>query len=78
MPLLLLKEDKLQGLLIFHVDDFLSSGTSIFQEEIMIPLQEKYSFGKSSKKDFIYTGIHFFQNEEMDIFIDQEDFLKKI
>ena len=41
-----LKDNNLEGLLIFHVDDFLSSGTKVFEEEVMKPLQEKYSFGK--------------------------------
>ena len=60
-----IKEGKLEGMLIFHVDDFLSSGSGDFQKDVIIPLREKYLFGKISSGDFTFTGLHIFQNKEM-------------
>ena len=73
-----IKEDKLQGLFIFHVNDFLSSGTEMFEKDVMSPLKEKYAFGKSISRDFIYTGIHFLQNDDNEIYIDQDEFVDKL
>ena len=40
------KNEKLEGLLIFHVDDYLSAGSYLFQNVVMYKLRQKYSFGK--------------------------------
>ena len=46
------KENKLEGLLIIHVDDYLSAGTEIFQKDIILKLRQKYKFRKILKKQF--------------------------
>ena len=72
------KNGKFSGLLVFHVDDFLSSGDEDFKRDIMLPLRNKYSFGKISSKHFTFTGLNIFQNENYEIFVDQEDFISKM
>ena len=68
---------KLHGLLIFHVDDILSAGDEVF-ENVMKKLREKYTFGKVETKDFVFTGIRITQNENFEVTADQEQFLKTI
>ena len=70
--------DKLHGILLVHVDDFLTAGTEIFQTEIITPFRKKYSFGTVTGKNFIYTGLNVRQNENKEIFVNQSDFVKKI
>ena len=72
------KNDKLQGLLLIHVDDYLSAGTSVFQKEIIDKLRKKYIFGTISHHNFYFTGIHIVQDENMQIMIDQNKFLSGI
>ena len=73
-----IKENKLQGILMFHVDDFLSAGNEDFQKDIMLKLRKIYTFGKVSKGDFIFTGLHIYQNEEKEIFVDQINFIDSL
>ena len=72
------KNDHLQYQLVIHVDDFLTSGTEMFKAEMVAKLREKYSFGKVSNRNFVYTGLNVHLNAKSEIFVDQEDFLKKI
>ena len=57
------KNNILEGLLIFHVDDYLSAGSEIFENEIMANLRMKYTFGKVEQKNFTFTGIEISQND---------------
>ena len=50
----------------------------MFEKDVMSPLKEKYAFGKSISRDFIYTGIHFLQNDDNEIYIDQDEFVDKL
>ena len=72
------KYGKLQGLLLIHIDDYLSAGTKVFEEEMMSKLRETYVFGNISSGDFYLTGIHIVQNDKMEISIDQNQFLEQI
>ena len=72
------KNDKLQGLLLLHVDDMLSCGSSLFEKDIMINLRKKYTFGKISTNNFEYTGIFIFQNDKKEIFLNQNAFSKNM
>ena len=49
-----LKENKLEGILVIHVDDVLSGGSDEFKQ-IMGKLRTKYTFGKVEKGSFIYN-----------------------
>ena len=44
----------------------------------MAKLREKYSFGKISRNNFVFTGLNIKQNEEDEIFVNQTDFVQKI
>ena len=57
-------ENNLEGLILIHVDDILSSGSQMFKSNIITKLRTNYKFGKVSENNFIYTGIHMFQNEK--------------
>ena len=57
------KDNKLEGLIVIHVDDYLSAGSDIFQKEIISKLRAKYNFGKISKNNLVYTGIQIQQDE---------------
>ena len=72
------KNGQLSGLLVFHVDDFLTSGNSEFQKDIISKLRKKYAFGDISHTDFTFTGLHIFQNHDHEIYVDQEDFASKM
>ena len=61
-----------------HVDDILSCGTEIFQEQVMSQLRQKYCFGKVNRENFEYTGIHIYQNQEKEIFLDQDSFVNSL
>ena len=71
------KNNKLEGFLIIHVDDVLSSGSHEFKP-IMEKLRTKYKFGKVEQTEFVYTGIHIQQNEEKEIFVQQNDFVDNL
>ena len=68
---------KLHGLLIFHVDDVLSAGDDMF-ECIMEKLRLKYTFGKVETKNFVFTGMQITQSDNMEVYVDQENFVKKV
>ena len=74
----LYKDGCLQGILLIHVDDFLTSGSDIFKEEVILKLREKYTFGKISSTNFVFTGLNIRQNEKNEIFVNQADFVKKL
>ena len=71
------KNNKLHGLLIVHVDDILSAGSKDF-DEVILKLREKYTFGKVERKDFVYTGLNIHQEDNMDIFVHQNDFVDNL
>ena len=72
-----LKDDKLHGILIFHVDDILSAGSPEFTDIISM-LRRKYIFGKVERGDFVYTGLNIHQEDNMDIIVHQDDFVEKL
>ena len=71
------KAGKLDGFLIFHVDDVLSSGSDEFKA-IMGKLRMKYKFGKIERGSFTYTGLNIHQDASMEITVDQKDFVEKL
>ena len=72
------KDGKLQGLLMMHVDDLLSCGTKLFNEQIISNLRKQFTFGRITNTNFEYTGIRIFQNEKKEIFLDQDSFVEKM
>ena len=72
------KNGTLSGLLLFHVDDVLSSGNDTFNEDIIRALRQKYNFRTVNDKDFIFTGLHISQNEDFEIFLDQDEYINQM
>ena len=72
------KNEKLEGLLIFHVDDYLSAGSYLFQNVVMYKLRQKYSFGKIEKDCFTFTGIEIEQNANFEISLKQNSFVESL
>ena len=70
--------NKLSGLILFHVDNFLSSGTKKFYQDVVLKLRNIYQFGKISQNDFTFTGIQIHQNEKFEIFIHQSEYSNKM
>ena len=49
----------LQGLLLAHVDDLIhGAGTTEFEEVVLIPLKQRFTFGSEDEDDFKYVGMH--------------------
>ena len=69
---------KIEGLLIFHVDDFLSAGSSIFEVNVMDKLRKKYLFGKVERKVFTFTGIEVKQDADYQIQLSQKLFVESL
>ena len=73
------KENKLEGLLTIHVDDYLSAGTEIFQKDIILKLRQKYKFRKILKNNFKYTGLHVEQDyKQSNIYVNQNEFIQSL
>ena len=73
-----MKQNKLCGLLLFHMDDFLTSGNDDFFKDIVLNLRKVYKFGKISRNQFVFTGIHLKQNEQKEIFINQYHYVDQM
>ena len=71
------KDDKLKGVIAIHVDDFLHSGDSDFENAIIPDLLKDLVVGKTEQKDFTYTGFHIKQHKDH-ITLDQHEYLKSI
>ena len=71
------EQEKLEGFLVFHVDDIISAGSEKFNE-IMKKLRTKYNFGKVEKGAFTFTGLNISQNETSKIMLHQKDYIEQI
>ena len=69
---------KLRGLILYHIDDFLSSGSNEFQENVINKLRQKYKFGKVSRENFLFTGLRILQNDERELFVNQSEYADNI
>ena len=68
---------KLIGLLLVHVDDFLFGGTAKFKKAIIQKILDKYQISKQSSQSFVYLGWNVVQDEE-GISMDQRQYCKGI
>ncbi len=51
------KDQKLSGILLSHVDDFLGAGTELFHKNVVTPLKKQYQVSKLEENKSIFTGI---------------------
>ena len=49
-------EDKLEGVIVSHIDDFLHTGSKNFDEQIVKPLKVKFSAGSEEEENFSDVG----------------------
>ena len=66
----------MEGFLMFHVDDVLSAGSEKFGK-ILEKLRTKYKFGRIERKSFVFTGLNIHQDDNMEITVDQNDFIEQ-
>jgi transposase InsO family protein len=70
-------EDKLAGLFIMHVDDFLWSGTSAFKEKVVDRIRETYVSGKEAEDSFKYIGLEI-EHHENGITVHQNPYIDEL
>ena len=66
---------ELSGVIVSHVDDFLHSGSHLFNEKVMEPLRQRFIAGKVEAAEFKYVGFAVRQGSDgiqlnMDEYID--------
>ena len=72
-----LKDGKLIGLCILHVDDFLIGGNDYFHNLVSKHLVGKFTFGKIEMEKFKFTGLNIRQTSD-GIFVDQNEYIQSI
>ena len=70
--------DRLSGVLVSHVDDFLHTGDDHFNENIMVKLYQRFTAGSREMTKFVYTGYQITQTSDSSIVLDQCDYANKI
>ena len=73
----LMKQGRLVGLCILHVDDFLTGGTVEFESLLDDKLKGRFQFGKIELKKFKFTGLNIEQTDD-GIYIDQIDYIQSL
>ena len=69
--------DKLEGLLIVHVDDFLFGGSDNFYETVISNLKKAFKISKECSSAFKYIGLEL-QQTENGIYVGQEKYLEEL
>ncbi len=73
-----LKEgDRLVGMIVSHVDDFLHCGEERFEKEVMARLRERFLAGKLESGHFRYVGFDILQQKE-GITLDQTGYVEEM
>jgi hypothetical protein len=72
------KEGKLHGLVVSHVDDLLLIGDSAFEKDIEKKLHHTFMFSKIAEKSFKYCGCQITVQEGGDIILDQNSYVDKL
>ena len=65
--------NKLCGIILLHVDDFVFAGNQKFQTNVIKPLLDKYVISKHEQSSFKYIGIDINQSKS-GIILDQKDY----
>ena len=69
--------DKLEGLFLMHVDDFLWAGSDRFKQDVILPLRMKFHCGKELDCSFRYIGLNIEQTDGK-IYLNQKDNTEEI
>ena len=69
--------DKLQGVLSLHVDDFCWAGTEWFRQKVIDHIQKRFLISKEETETFKYLGLKITQNKD-EIQIHQKGYIGEI
>ena len=69
------KDNKLQGLVLSHVDDLLLAGNSTFKTEVEEKLKEFFTFSKIEENSFNYCGCRIAVQDDGTIELDQNKYI---
>lgn len=69
--------NKLCGIMLIHVDDFIMCGNLKFKEDVMKKLYIKYDISKHQRETFKYIGVNITQGKDY-IKIDQQDYANSV
>ena len=72
------KDDKLQGLMVFSIDDILWGGTDELKADVIDHLGQTFTIGSKFSQAFTYLGIEIHQNNKKFITINQNKCTKTI
>ena len=70
--------NRLEGLLISHVDDFCWGRTDNFKNKVIDPLKTVFAIGTEFEKTFKYLGLNITQKKKYNINIDKIQFIDEI
>ena len=68
---------ELQGIICIYVDDFLWTGTELFQRKIITKLETKFLIGSSASVNFTYVGLSI-KSYEDGLTIDQDQYIASL
>ena len=71
----LIRDNELQGVIVSHVDDLLHAGSGVFEEEVMMPLRQRFIMGRVESQNFRYVGLNVSQSEMHEIEVDLNHYL---
>ena len=71
-----LAEERMEGILVVHVDDMLFAGTESFMSKIITPFKQKFKISKEEMRCFKYVGINIEQSRKNDISLDQKEYIQ--
>ena len=70
-------QEKLEGVVLLHVDDFFLTGSKLFNEHVVKQLTRKFKIGRRKSGDFRYVGLKI-KKEETGISVNQELYAEEI
>ena len=71
-------DNRLEGFLLIHVEDFIHTGSNCFAKSISEPLQKTFLTGKQSDTDFKYIGLNILQKKDSIEILSQKDYANSI
>ena len=69
--------EKLEGVILLHVDDFFLTGSNLFNKHVVKVLISKFKIGKRKSGDFRYVGLKI-RKEETGISVNQDLYAEEI
>ena len=69
--------DKLEGIIGLHVDDFLHCGSQLFQDRVIGNVMKLFKVGKNEKIEFTYTGFGIKQSP-LGVMLDQSSYVQNL